>query len=118
MRTDENIIYIKHILDAIHDIEESITGLTRLEFKKSKDKRDATIRRLEIIGEATKNISEDIKKKYPNVEWRKIAGTRDIIIHAYFSVDIDIIWDIIKKDLPILKSQIILINTWMLQKNK
>jgi uncharacterized protein with HEPN domain len=102
----EDIPYIKHILDAINDIEFSIKNISKEEFKKSKDTKDATIRRIEIIGEAIKNISKRIRNKYSDIEWKKIAGTRDIMIHAYFNVDLDIIWNIIKKDLPDLKKKI------------
>jgi len=98
--------YLKHILDAINDIEESIGNKTKEEFIKDKDTKDATVRRLEIIGEATKNISSALKRKYPNVEWKKIGGARDVMIHAYFSVDLNIVWSIAKNDIPKLKKQV------------
>lgn len=60
-------------------------------------------------GEAVKNISEDIKDKYKKIEWRKIAGMRDVIIHSYFRVDLDAVWNVIKKDLSMLKKQMNLI---------
>lgn len=103
---NHDLPYIKHILDAINDIEFSVKNLSKEEFKKSKDIKDATVRRIEIIGEAVKNISKGMRNKYPNIEWKKIAGTRDIMIHAYFNVDLDITWDIVKKDLPDLKKKI------------
>lgn len=71
--------------------------------------KDASLRRIEIIGEATKNISTELRNKYREIEWRKIASTRDVVIHAYFSIDWDLVWEIIEKDLPILKSRISLI---------
>jgi len=98
--------YLNHILEAIDDIGESIGGLSKSKFLIDKDKKAASIRRIEIIGEAVKNISKNLKEKYSNIEWRKIAGTRDKFIHHYFGVDFDIVWDIIKKDLPKLKKQI------------
>ena len=106
MNNHDNIPYLKHILDAINDIEFSVKTLSKKEFMKNKDIKDATIRRIEIIGEAVKNISQDFKVKYPKIEWKKIAGSRDVMIHAYFNVDLDIVWEIVKKDLPKLKKQI------------
>jgi len=100
-------VFIAHILDSIEDIEESASDLSKEGFIGSKDLKDATIRRIEIIGEAVKNISDSTKKKYPKIEWKKIAGTRDRLIHAYFSVDLDIMWDIIKHGLPELKEQVL-----------
>lgn len=106
MSKHENLPYLKHILDAIADIEGSVKKLSKEEFKGSKDIKDATVRRIEIIGEAVKNISKEFKQRHPEIEWAKIAGTRDIMIHAYFSVDLDIVWGIVKKDLPDLKEKI------------
>lgn len=107
MSKRNDLVFIEHILDSIKDIEESICNLSKGKFIKSKDLKDATIRRIEIIGEATKNISENTKKRYPKIEWKKIVGTRDKLIHAYFSVDLDITWEIIKIGLPELKKQIL-----------
>lgn len=107
MSTHEDLPYLKHVLDAINDIENSIQGLSKAEFQKNKDVKDASIRRLEVIGEAVKNISDHLKRKYPEVAWKKVAGARDIMIHAYFRVDLDIVWDILKRELPKLKQQII-----------
>ena len=68
--------------------------------------KDATIRRIEIIGEAVKNISPELKKKYPEIEWKRIAGARDVMIHAYFNVDFDVVWNIINQDIPVLKTNL------------
>ena len=68
---------------------------------------DATVRRLEVIGEAIKNISEKIKKEYSEIEWRKIAGTHDTIIHSHSNIDLDITWNIIKKDIPDLRKKML-----------
>jgi uncharacterized protein with HEPN domain len=106
MKHHENFPYLKHILDAIGDIEGSVKKLSKEEFKKNKDIKDATVRRIEIIGEAVKNVSKEFKQKHPEIEWAKIAGARDVMIHAYFSVDLNIVWSIVKKDLPDLKKKV------------
>ena len=102
----EDLPYINHILDAIDDIEESVKNISKKKFEETKDVKDANIRRLEIIGEAVKNISKELKEKYKEVEWNRIIGTRDKMTHHYFWVNLDIIWDIIKKDLPELKKRV------------
>ncbi|MBI4141647.1 DUF86 domain-containing protein [Candidatus Woesearchaeota archaeon] len=106
MTEHNDVSYIKHILDAIADVENSVKNKSKKEFEESKDLRDANIRRIEVMGEAVKNLSSKLKQAYPVVAWKKMAGARDIMIHAYFTVDIDIVWDIIKKDVPKLKKQI------------
>jgi len=106
MTEHEDLPYINHILDAINDIEKSIKNISREKFEETKDIQDANIRRLEILGEAAKNISKKLKEKYKEVEWNKIIGTRDKMIHHYFGVNLDIIWNIIKKNLPELKKKI------------
>ena len=86
MTNHEDLPYINHILDAIKDIEESVNNISREKFEKTKDIKDANIRRIEIIGEAVKNIPAEIKRKYPNVEWKKIAVLMDILIHEYSQI--------------------------------
>ena len=101
------LLFIKDILDNIDLIEKSIGKTSKEEFSKDQMLQDATIRRIEVIGEAAKNIPKNVKEKYSDIEWKKIIGTRDIIIHAYFEVDLDIVWNVIKKDIPILKENIL-----------
>lgn len=72
--------------------------------------QDAIIRRIEIIGVAVKNIPDDFKKTNTEIPWKQITGMRDILIHQYFGVDLDLTWEVVKKDLPKLKKQIIAIN--------
>jgi uncharacterized protein with HEPN domain len=107
MTFNKDISYINHILDAISDIEESLKNISREKFEKTKDIKDANIRRIEIIGEAVKNLSNNIKEKYNEIEWNKIIGTRDKMIHHYFGVNLDIIWNIIKINIPDLKIKIL-----------
>ena len=118
MTEHNDLPYIKHILDAINDTENSVKDLSKKEFEESKDVKDATIRRIEVIGEAAKNISNKLKENYPNIVWKKITGARDRMIHAYFSVDLDIVWEIVKKDLPQLKKQIQKIKQYLEAENK
>ncbi|MCL5011552.1 MAG: DUF86 domain-containing protein [Candidatus Marsarchaeota archaeon] len=106
MSEHHDIFYLKHILDAITNVEESLKKLSKKHFLKNKDVRDANVRRLEVIGEAVKNISNKLKHNHKEVEWKRIAATRDKIIHHYFGIDFEIVWNIIKKDLPKLKKQV------------
>ncbi len=99
-------IYLKDILEAINKIEKYINNLSFGDFAKNELIQDGVIRNLEIIGEAVKNIPDDVKKSNPEIEWRKIAGLRDILIHAYFGIDVNIIWDIVKNKIPALKGKI------------
>ena len=80
-----------------------MAGLTRESFAQDTMRIDAVVRNLEIIGEAAKMIPESIRVEYPNIEWRKIAGLRDILAHHYFEVDLDIVWDVVQNKLPELE---------------
>lgn len=102
----ELILFISDILDNIKDIGSFSRGLSKEEFKTNKLKQNAIIRSLEVIGEATKNIPDSFRKKYPEVEWKKIAGFRDILIHAYFGITLERVWNVIKEDMPAIKEKI------------
>ena len=104
MRRDE--IYLRHILGAISDIETFMEGVSKEEFFENKEKQYAVLRALEIIGEATKNLSKELKENYPKIPWKDIAGMRDKLIHKYFGVDLELVWETIKRDLPQFKDQI------------
>ena len=99
-------VYLEDIMEAIAKIERYIANLSFEEFIKKEMVIDATVRNFEVIGEAVKRIPENIKRKYPDVEWKKIAGLRDILIHEYFAIDLEILWDIIKNKLPEFKRNI------------
>jgi uncharacterized protein with HEPN domain len=99
--------------DFIGDIQEAMEmsalytkGLTYRKFLEDRKTQDAVVRNLEVIGEASKNISSAFKTKYPDVPWKTLAGLRDKLIHFYFGVDYRIIWSVIRKELPQLRKQI------------
>ncbi len=99
-------VYLLHILDAIKNIEEFTKGCSKEKFIKAKIIQDSVIRNLEIIGEAAKHVPASVRKKYSSIEWKRIAGMRDILIHEYFGVDLDRVWQVLKVRLPELKEGI------------
>jgi uncharacterized protein with HEPN domain len=98
-------IRIQHILDAIDEIETYLTSVEFDDFFNNSEKRFATIKQIEIIGEACNHISQDVKQEHPEIQWAQINGFRNISIHEYFGVNIRIVWDIATSDLPLLKEQ-------------
>jgi len=99
-------IYLKHILDSAKNIKTFMAHLDKESFKKNILIQSAVIRQLEIIGEAVKHISLNLKQSYSEIKWKEIAGTRDKLIHDYMGVDIDLVWTICKKDIENLKRKI------------
>ncbi len=99
-------IFLTHILESIEEIEKNTTNLNEVEFFRNTTKQDAIIRRLEIIGEATKNLPKSFKNKHPEIEWRKVAGLRDVIVHEYFGLSLKLIWKIVQNNIPELKIKI------------
>lgn len=102
----DETIFIEHIKEAIENIEEFTRGVTKNKFFKSKEKQYAVIRAIEIMGEATKNISTTFRNRYPDIPWTKIAGMRDRLIYHYFGVNLERVWEAVKRDFPTLKKQI------------
>ena len=99
-------LYLDDILEAAKRIERYSKGMTIEKLKKDTLVLDGVVRNLEIIGEAAKNIPSRIRAKHPKIEWKKIGGLRDILAHEYFGVDLEVVWDIIKNKVPILKKQV------------
>ncbi len=102
----DNVVFLKHILDAINLIEDYLKDKEFQEFRNNHMLQDAVIREIEIIGEAAKNLSVDFKNKYSDIPWRQIAGMRDKLIHGYFGVDLDAVWDTATIDVPSLKERL------------
>ncbi len=96
--------FVQDILDSIDDTGNFIEGMGFEDFIKDKKTIYSVVRAIEIIGEATKNIPEQIKKKYSEVPWKKMAGMRDRLAHGYFGVDLEILWGTAKEDVPQLKT--------------
>jgi uncharacterized protein with HEPN domain len=99
-------IFIQHILESINLIEQYIEDKDQEDFLNIRQLQDSIIRRIEIIGEAVKNLTDDFKVKYNEISWREIAGMRDILIHQYFGIDLNLTWKTIKEDLPQLKENL------------
>lgn len=104
------LFFIEHILDCILNIKNYTKGLNEVEFLRNKLIQDAVIRNFEIIGEATKHLNSTFREKYPNIEWKKIAGMRDKLIHDYMGVDLWAVWGVVEDLLPNLEEAINLIS--------
>jgi len=98
--------YLEDIVQAAQKISRYISGLSLQTFSADEKTIDAVVRNLEVIGEAVRNIPADIIERYSEIEWRRIAGLRNILIHEYFAISMKIIWDIVTNKLPILEQQI------------
>jgi len=95
------------ICQAIDRIEQYIENLSFDAFSEDQKSVDAVVRNLEIIGEAANRLPDELKEKYSEIEWHKVVGLRHRIVHEYFGIDLEIIWQILQKDLPALKQKII-----------
>lgn len=105
MKRDESV-YLKHILDAISKIDFYLQNVTEEIFTQQSLIQDGVIRQLEIIGEAVKRMSINLRSQQPHIPWQDIAGMRDKLIHDYFGVDIEKVWLTVKEDIPALEAAI------------
>lgn len=99
-------IYLEDILSAAQKIRSYTEGFSHTAFLQDDKTFDAVIRNLEVIGEAAKHIPDDVRNRAPDIEWKKIAGLRDILIHEYFGIDGEIVWDIAQRKLPSLEAAV------------
>ncbi|OIO72519.1 MAG: hypothetical protein AUJ85_10120 [Elusimicrobia bacterium CG1_02_37_114] len=100
-------VFIEHILECINLIKDYTKDTEKEKFLVSKQLQDAVIRRIEIIGEAVKNVPQAIKDKNTSIPWKRIASMRDILVHEYFGVDIELTWKVVKTELAELEKQIL-----------
>lgn len=98
-------VRIQHILDAIAEAEKYITDISLEAFLENSEKRYATIKQIEIIGEACNNITSELRDGHPEIQWKSIRGFRNISIHEYFGINFHLVWEIATNDLPVLKGQ-------------
>lgn len=100
-----DVEWLRDILEAIEKIEARVVG-GRAAFDRDGVLQDAIVRQLQIIGQATKRLSEDFRVRYPDVPWREIAGMRDVLVHDYSRVDLNAVWNVVEKELPPLKKAV------------
>jgi uncharacterized protein with HEPN domain len=97
----DDAVYLRHILECVRRIEEDTAG-GRQEFLGSRVLQDAALRNLHTLCESTQRLSEELKAKHPEVEWRKIAAFRNVLVHDYLGIDLERVWEIVQRDVPVL----------------
>ncbi|MBI4824872.1 MAG: DUF86 domain-containing protein [Nitrospirae bacterium] len=102
----EDSVYLKHILDAVNDIDEFVKDMDKKSFLSNKAIKYAVVRSIEIIGEASKHLSKKFRDQHKDIRWEDICGMRDKLIHDYIGVDYSIVWNVIERDIPSLKKKL------------
>ena len=105
MAKRDEILFLEEIYESIDLIGRYVSGLTEKEFEENIEKQDAVLRRIEIIGEAVKNLSNTTRTQYPDIPWKEMAGMREVVIHQYFGVPLGMIWRVATSDLILLKEK-------------
>ena len=100
MKKRDYMDYVQDIIDSIIDMENFVKGLSFDEFSEDKKTVNAVVRSLEIIGEASKKVPESVRKQYPKLPWKEMAKMRDKLIHGYFGIDLEIVWKVLKDEIP------------------
>ena len=99
-------LFLEDIVACCDKIGRYTVGLTSEQFRSDEKVIDAVARNLELIGEATKRLPDDLRGRYQDVPWRKMAGLRDVIVHGYFGVDVRLLWDIVQRDVPTVRYKV------------
>lgn len=106
MTNRDDTVYLRHILDAIHQIRTYLEHVSEEKFLQTPLLQDAVVRQLEIIGEASRNLSDNLHQSHPKIPWQQVIALRNRLTHAYFSINYQTVWEIIQVDLPYLEQQI------------